>query len=56
MCIFTPPVITVAVSVVSDVDFSVPSTSILFVYVNFYHPELGNDYSINIVAPINYFA
>ena len=30
--------------------------NVLFVYVNFYHPELGNDYSINIVAPINYFA
>ena len=26
------------------------------IYINFYHPELGNNYSINIVAPINYFA
>lgn len=32
------------------------SDNVLFVYVNFYHPELGNDYSINIIAPINYFA
>ena len=30
--------------------------NVLFIYINFYHPELGNDYSINIVAPINYFA
>lgn len=29
--------------------------NVLFIYINFYHPELGNDYSINIVAPINYF-
>ena len=29
--------------------------NVLFVYINFYHPELGNDYSVNIVAPINYF-
>ena len=32
------------------------SDNVLFIYVNFYHPELGNDYSINIIAPINYFA
>ncbi len=32
------------------------SDNVLFVYVNFYHPELGNDYSVNIIAPINYFA
>ena len=32
------------------------SDNVLFIYINFYHPELGNDYSINIVAPINYFA
>lgn len=31
------------------------SDNVLFIYINFYHPELGNDYSINIVAPINYF-
>ncbi len=30
--------------------------NVLFIYVNFSHPELGTDYSINITAPINYFA
>lgn len=30
--------------------------NVLVIYVGFTHPELGNDYSINIVAPINYSA
>ena len=30
--------------------------NVLLIYINFEHPELGNNYSINIVAPINYFA
>ena len=29
--------------------------NVLLIYINFTHPELGNDYAINIVAPINYF-
>lgn len=46
--------------IIKDLRFNTIKVSnadnVLFIYVNFYHPELGNDYSINIVAPINYFA
>ena len=45
---------------VKDLRFNTINVSnadnVLLIYINFYHPELGNDYSINIVAPINYFA
>lgn len=46
--------------VIKDLRFNTIKVSnednVLLVYVNFYHPELGSDYSINIIAPINYFA
>ena len=45
--------------VIKDLRFNTINVSnednVLFIYINFYHPELGNDYSINIIAPINYF-
>ena len=46
--------------IIKDLRFNTIKVSkdnnVLFIYINFYHPELGNDYSINIVAPMNYFA
>lgn len=40
---------------ISNEDNTVDETShILNIYIGFYHPDLGNRYAINIVAPINY--
>lgn len=46
--------------IIKDIRFGTIDVSakdnVLVIYIGFTHPELGNDYSINIVAPINYSA
>lgn len=45
---------------IKDLRFSIVKIenddSVFLLYISFYHPELGTDYSINIVAPINYIS
>lgn len=44
----------VSFSISNETNTNDETSHILNIYIGFYHPELGNRYAINIVAPINY--
>ena len=41
---------------INNVLIKITDDNVLSIYIGFYHPEFGNRYAINVVAPINYIA
>ena len=39
---------------INNVMINITEDNVMAIYIGFYHPEFGNRYAINIVAPINY--